>query len=145
LRYGSAVLRAKCAVPLFVVAFAAVFGACSASRTDCTCAFDNGGQHRTLACGEHACVGGVSASCAAKDELVRGGDCAAPPEVPADGGGVSEEPPPVDTSCDELLTFCATSCTAPAVVAADCLTTASSGAPELCAQWSVANGALCSP
>jgi hypothetical protein len=145
LRYGSAVLAAKRAVPLLVLAFLAVCGACSSSRTDCTCSVDNGGQHRTLACGEHACVGGLNASCAAKDELVRGGDCVAPPDTSEDGGAVTEEPPPVDTSCDALLTFCGTSCNAPAAVAADCLTTGSSGDPDLCAQWSVANGALCSP
>jgi hypothetical protein len=144
LRYGSAVLAAKRAVPLLVLAFVAVFGACSASNTDCTCSFDNGGQHRTLACGEHACVGGVSASCAAKNQLIFGGDCVAPPEMLEDAGTVSEEPP-VDPSCENLLLFCSTSCNAPPATAADCLTTASSGDPELCAQWSIANGALCSP
>jgi hypothetical protein len=145
LRYASAVLAAKRAVSLLVAALVAVAGACSSSDTDCICSADNGGQHRTLACGERACVGGVSASCAAKDQLVRGGDCVVPPETSEDGGTVTEEPPPVDTSCDDLLTFCSTSCNAPAAVAADCLSTGSSGDPNLCAQWSVANGALCSP
>lgn len=145
MRYGSTVLAAKRLCSLVVVALVAGFGACSSSRTDCTCSFDNGGQHRTLACGEHACVGGVSASCAAKDAVVRGGDCVAPPAMSEDAGSVTEQPPPVDTSCDDLLTFCSTSCGSPASVATDCLTTASSGDPNLCAEWSVANGALCSP
>jgi hypothetical protein len=87
----------------------------------------------------------VNASCAAKDEIVRNGDCVAPPDTSDDAGTVTEEPPPVDHRCDDLLSFCSTSCNAPASVASDCLTTGSSGDPDLCGQWSVANGSLCSP
>ncbi|HTQ04563.1 MAG TPA: hypothetical protein VMI54_11935 [Polyangiaceae bacterium] len=139
-------VAAKRALPLVSVFLLGAFGACSSSRTDCTCSFDNDGQHRTLACGERACVGGVNASCAAKDEIVRGGDCVAPPDdTDSDAGGVTEEPPPASTACDDLSTFCSTSCNSPASVATDCLTTASSDDPNACADWSVANGALCSP
>ena len=139
-------MRAKLALPLVFAALFGVFVGCSSSHTDCTCSFDNDGQHRTLACGEHACVGGVNASCAAKDELVRGGDCVAPPDQSdSDAGSVTEEPPPASTACDDLSTFCSTSCNSPASVANDCLTTASTGDPDLCSDWSVANGALCSP
>ncbi len=146
MRYGCDVAVAKRALPLVLAALFAALAACSSSHTDCTCSFDNEGQHRTLACGEHACVGGVNVSCAAKDELVRGGDCVAPPgNSEPDAGTVMEQPPPVNSSCDDLLSFCSTSCNAPPDVAADCLSTGSSGDPDVCADWSVANGALCSP
>jgi hypothetical protein len=34
-------------------------------------------------------------------------------------------------------------CTAPADVAADCQATASAGDPQACAEWPLAEGALC--
>jgi hypothetical protein len=125
--------------------FFALLG-CSGSHTDCTCSVDEGDQHRTLACGEHGCVGGTTVTCVDKEQSVRGGECVAPPTDTGDMGGVTPPPTPgQDSSCDDLLAFCNASCNEPDSAAADCLTTASSGDPALCAEWSLANSALCSP
>jgi hypothetical protein len=118
--------------------------ACSSEKSDCVCTVVNGGERRVLACGTAACVGGTSESCADKDQIVPGGTCTAPPPVTTG----SAEPPPTsggepDRSCDDLLDFCTTMCTAPAAVAADCESTASDGDLSACAEWPLAEGTLC--
>ncbi|WP_394828076.1 hypothetical protein [Pendulispora albinea] len=125
----------------------ATLGACTSSNTDCTCTAEYAGQRRTLACGETACVGGTTVTCGDKDQLALGGACtvtAPPPEGPGFDAGGNPTPPP-DRSCDDLRTYCSTSCTNPASVSADCQATASAGNPESCATWTLTNGVVCRP
>ncbi|WP_394850000.1 hypothetical protein LZC95_21395 [Pendulispora brunnea] len=124
-----------------------MLGACSSSNTDCTCAAEYNGQRRTLACGETACVGGVTIACGEKSQIVQGGACTVtspPPESPGFDAGGNPNPTP-DRSCDDLRTYCSTSCSSPASVAADCLATASAGDPPSCATWPLTNGVVCRP
>ncbi len=129
----------------FALVLAAYFApACSSSKSDCVCTVVNGGAERVLACGSSACIGGTTVSCANQQQIVPGGACSAP--APTNTGG---EPPPdaggeTDHSCDDLETFCSTMCTAPPNVAADCQSTATAGDASECAEWQLAEGALCS-
>src|SRR5206468_10326511 len=93
-----------------VVTLAAVvasFGlaiACRASTTDCNCPVEQNGERRTLACGETACVGGVTVACGSDQAVVSRGACTeqqTPPPPPAGGDAGDTPPPPPDTSCDD--------------------------------------------
>jgi hypothetical protein len=76
---------------------------------------------------------------------VPGGACIGAPPGAETG---NPEPPPAasgepDESCSNLATLCATTCTAPDNVAADCQATAAFGDQSACAAWPLAEGALC--
>jgi hypothetical protein len=118
--------------------------ACTSSTSDCTCVVEYNGERRTLACGETACIGGVVTACGDQNKTVQHGSCSEPPPN-VDAGVPPEAEPPPDHSCDDLRTFCNTSCNNPVSVAADCQATASNGDPQACAAWQSANGVLCKP
>lgn len=121
--------------------------ACKGSTTDCNCPVEQNGERRTLACGETACVGGVTVACGGDQTVATRGACTeqqTPPPPPA-GGDAGGTPPPPDTSCDDLRAFCTSSCNAPAGAASDCLSTASAGDPTACKNWQSANSVLCRP
>ena len=134
----------RAALIAFALSASIAIAGCTSASPDCTCAVERNGERATLACGQTACVGGVTLSCRAKDAVDQAGACTSPPPQndPDAGGGV--EPPP-DRSCDDLASFCGSSCTRPATIAADCQSTASAGDPQACASWQTANGALCKP
>jgi hypothetical protein len=142
--YASAVpFAARAALAVVSVA---VVGCTSSSSDDCTCVVELNGDRRTLACGQTACVGAAVVICAEQDKSDLRGPCTQPPppEPPGSGSPDAGTGPP-DTSCDDLSTFCATSCSRPASVSADCQTTASAGDPPSCAAWQTTNGLLCMP
>ena len=116
------------------------------SNTDCSCPVDQGGDHRVLACGDTVCVGGTPFTCADGKAVAQSGACTATPPPGSTGGatpdsGSNEQ----DHSCDDLSTFCNTSCRKPSSVASDCLSTAGAGDPQACASWQSSNAVLCSP
>jgi hypothetical protein len=131
---------------LVTAALAAGSGACRSS-TDCTCTVERGGERRVLACGENACVGGVTLACGDDEQVLQRGACTEenpppPPSTSPDSGGT---PPPVDTSCDDLRTFCSSSCNRPASTAADCVSVANAGDPQACASWRATSSVVCRP
>ena len=78
---------------------------------------------------EASCVGGTTITCTDQNRTAQRGSCVEtpgpsepPPPSPDSGNGT-----PPDTSCDDLRTFCATNCSNPASLFADCQTTASEG------------------
>ena len=128
-----------------ILVTAVPFG-CARSTDTCTCYVENGGEQRTLSCGDTSCLAGLSYACVDKNTSVQRGSCTEPAPtttaVPIRDSG-STAPP--DTSCDDLRTFCSTSCNKPATTASDCLSTASTGDPATCASWQATNGVLCRP
>ncbi len=108
--------------------------ACSSSSTTCICDVALGSERRVLACGQSACLAGVTVSCIQKDTSVQRGACTAPP-TNADFGA----------SCQDLQSFCELSCAAPASALADCLATASAGDPAACEGWVIGSGVACHP
>jgi len=134
---------------LALVTFAGMAMACSSSSNDdCTCVVEQNGERRTLACGQTSCVGGVVITCAEQDKSAQRGACTPTPgtsEPPGDGTPDAGNGAPPDRSCDDLRTFCTTSCSNPASVSADCQTTASAGDPQACAAWQLTSGLLCMP
>ena len=126
--------------------------ACSAAADDCRCLVESGAERRALACGEAACVGDRNVSCADRDQLVERGPCVSSPGVAPPGlatpapNDIERPPASADAqSCEQLLSYCTGSCTAPAAAAADCQATASAGDLEACRDWPLANGVLCRP
>jgi len=121
--------------------------ACTKHDADCTCNVENNGEARTLVCGETRCVGGTTLTCGEKDKGIRGGPCNGSVEPPdPDAGAPGGEPTPEpDHSCDDLLSFCNSSCSNPPSVSADCQATASAGDPQACSVWQFANGVACRP
>ena len=123
----------------------AVNGACQ-NNTDCTCTVDANGDHRVVACGDTACVGGQTFTCSDGKVVAQSGSCTVQPTpTSSTGTGVDSGPAPMDHSCDDLATFCSTSCRHPASVNSDCLSAAGSGDPAQCMAWQQSNAALCSP
>lgn len=134
---------AVAAVALGAVVLAAI--ACHA-KDDCTCTVDQNTDRRVLACATTGCVGGLEFTCIDGKAQQTGSTCTQQPPAAVDA--TAPAPPdatPADTSCDDLRSFCSSSCARPATVAADCLSTASSGDPQQCAAWRATNGTLCRP
>ncbi len=127
--------------------------ACSAADDDCRCLLEADAGRRAIACGETACVGDRNVSCADRDQLVERGPCPAGPGLGTATPDQTERPPangaqPTTTagqSCEQLLSYCAANCTAPAASASDCQATASAGDLVACADWPLAYGVLCRP
>jgi hypothetical protein len=142
---------ASAALLLFAVGLAAGEWGCRGSNTDCTCVVENNGQRRTLVCGESACVGETTVTCAEAETAVFQGACTiAPAPGPPDSGAPINDPDAgtytePDRACADLLAFCNTSCRTPASASADCLTTATASDSTACSQWALTNGVLCHP
>ena len=122
--------------------------ACSSSQDECTCVVDQSGERRTLACGQASCVGGIIVVCAEGNRTDQRGACTPTQDSTGTGGVGSPDSGnggPPDTSCDDLQTFCSTSCSRPASVSADCQTTASAGDPQACRSWPLSSGLSCMP
>jgi hypothetical protein len=133
------------AVAALAAALWVVVVACQTS-TDCTCTIDQNGDHRVVACGNTVCVGGSPFTCSDGKAVAQSGACATPaPGDTSSGAPAPEGGMPIDHSCDDLSTYCNTSCRKPASVSADCLATAGSGDPARCAAWQSSNSVLCSP
>ena len=126
-----------------LVAFVLAAANCHA-KNDCTCTVDQSTDRRVLACGTTACVGGLEFTCTDGQARQTGATCTPPAPVDAAPPAPPDATPP-DTSCEDLRSFCSASCARPATVAADCLSTASSGDPQQCAAWRATNGTLCRP
>lgn len=130
----------------------ALFGGalgCSTTKADCACVVEKGNERRSVACGQSACVAGTLEICGETGQIVERGACsAAPPSTDQpDTGGSSATAPgvPPDHSCDDLLSFCSSSCNSPTAASTDCQNTASSGDSAACAQWQQTSGVLCRP
>src|SRR5262245_13590616 len=114
---------------LAVLGWLLIQAGCSSSNTTCTCTVQNGGMRRTIACGDSACIDGTTTVCTEQGKTVLRDACSAPPTASeVDSGG----PMPVEDAgsrhfCDDLSSFCDTSCGTPASAAADCRATATSG------------------
>ena len=120
--------------------------ACTRSSADCTCDVAINGERRGLVCGETECVGGVQVTCTDTNQSVERGACVSttrPPPAEVDAAAPGTTPP--DPACDDLRTFCNTSCAKPINVASDCQATASTGDPSTCASWQATYGVLCRP
>jgi len=119
--------------------------ACSSTKDTCSCVVELGNERRTLACGDNACISGMTVSCVDDERTLERGSCSA---APAASGAPTESPTSPaapDDSCANLQVFCDASCLGPATVAADCTATASAGDAPSCAAWQLVNGALCQP
>jgi hypothetical protein len=123
--------------------------ACGSADDGCRCLVEIGVERRALACGEAACVGERNLSCADRDQIVERGQCltspTAPSETEAPPAGGAQPGSRGEPSCEQLLAYCTSSCTAPAATAADCQAAASAGDLEACRGWPLANGVLCRP
>jgi hypothetical protein len=121
--------------------------ACSSSSTTCICDVALGSERRVLACGQSACLAGVTVSCIQKDTSVQRGACTAPPTPPPSDSATTAPPTNADfgASCQDLQSFCELSCAAPASALADCLATASAGDPAACEGWVIGSGVACHP
>jgi hypothetical protein len=129
------------AVVVVLAAIAATVSAWSCtSNPDCTCTIDQNGDHRVIACGDNACVGGTQFTCTNGTATPRSGCEPTPPAPTPNEGG-----PPPDTSCQDLQSFCDTQCHKPVAVASDCANTAAAGNGPQCASWQSSNAVLCSP
>jgi hypothetical protein len=129
-----------------MLALLALSSACKTS-TDCSCVVDQSGDHRVLACGDTQCVGGTPFTCTDGTSVALSGACTVtPPPGAGSSGGTPDSGSTVqDHSCDDLGSFCQTSCRKPQSVNSDCLSTAGTGDPVQCAQWQSSNAVLCSP
>jgi len=130
-------------------AFGALFASAlgCGTKPDCGCVVEKGNERRSVACGQSACVAGTLEICGETGQIVERGSCnAAPPatDQPETGGSTASSSPP-DHSCDDLLTFCSSSCNSPTSASTDCQNTASSGDNNACAQWQQTSGVLCRP
>jgi hypothetical protein len=137
---------ARSATLALVASYVAILSCSSSSTSTCTCAVANNGERRSLVCGETACVGGTTYVCTDNQQIVTQGACivVTPPPDTQPGQDASAPPPP-DPSCDNLRSFCNSSCNNPASVAADCQSVASAGDPGSCTSWQSTNSALCKP
>lgn len=133
-------------VVALVLVLVLVFLTSCKSNTDCSCPVDQGGDHRVLACGDTVCVGGTPFTCTDGKAVAQSGACTVTPPPGAGSSGTPDSGSSVqDHSCDDLSTFCQTSCRKPASVNSDCLSTAGGGDSQACASWQSSNAVLCSP
>jgi hypothetical protein len=121
---------------------------CGTAQPDCGCVVQKGAERRSLACGQSACVAGSLENCSETGQIVERGACNnAPPSMDETDAGTATGSPSntPDHSCDDLLSYCNSSCHSPTSASTDCQNTASSGDSAACQQWQQTNGVLCRP
>ena len=121
---------------------------CSSNKSDCACLVERGNERRSVVCGQSACVAGTLEICSETGQIVERGACnPAPPstEQPDTGGSGGSSCAAPDHSCDDLLSFCNSSCNSPTTASTDCQNTASSGDSAACQQWQQTNAVVCRP
>jgi hypothetical protein len=123
--------------------------ACSADESDCSCSVETAAERRALSCGASVCIDGVLLACVNQAEIVERGACTTPAASDqgddAEPSAPGDTPATTDTGCDDLQSYCSTSCRSPAATAADCQATAARQDGDACRQWSLASGVLCRP
>lgn len=141
-------MRSLCAAVVLNTALCALV-ACGTREPDCGCTVQVGSERRTIGCGESACIASSLQYCQNAAEIVDRGACS----VTSNGGqsnqaGTSSTAPPdmpEPHACDDLLTYCSTSCSSPPTASADCQATAGLGDDDACERWLLTNGILCHP